>query len=179
MEMKLPSKFVCVLVSDIKEMSETARINNLLSETNPKMSSTIRHESKISTLVLSSKDLEKKSLKRQKEIEKKKKEFLQTGDQILTYTTKISKISDQLKQQRSDEKDNRVSATRVLSHTNKLSLDRTKRPSDREFEIRNYSSTDMYTWKHDQVREWYNSYATDETPYRYVPSETGYTIKIE
>lgn len=143
------------------------------------MSSTLLHQAKISTLVLSPKDLEKQSKKRQKELDKKKKEFVQTGEQILSLSTRISKISGELKQLRADEKDSRVSTSRKIAHTSTIALDSTKRPSDREFEIRNYSSADKYMWKTDQVRDWYNSYATDPEPYRYVPSETGYTVKTE
>ena len=134
---------------------------------------------KRSKLLLSPEELEKREKLRRKLLEKKKKEFARCSEEILDLTTKVSKISSQLKQKRTDEKDFRVSTGRNLSHQKTLEIDREKRPSDRDYEIRNYSKMDMDVWRYDQVRNWFNSYATDQKPDNYIPSEAGYTIRID
>jgi vacuolar-type H+-ATPase subunit I/STV1 len=143
------------------------------------MSSPHSESLKKSRLLLSPEELEKKEKLRVQILERKKKEFSKCAENILEYSTKVSKISGQLKQKRTDEKDYRVSTMRHLTHHKTLEIDRGRRPSDRDYEIRNYSKMDMDVWRYDQVRNWFNSYATDPEPYRYVPSEVGYTLKAD
>lgn len=115
----------------------------------------------------------------QKVLLKKKAELLKTRDQIMDLGDSISSISVKLKKKRDDEKDFRVSTGKISSHNKKLDLDRTKRPSDRTFESRNYSNMDMNVWRYDQMREWFNHYAQDVEVRNIPPSETGYTIRID
>lgn len=117
--------------------------------------------------------------KRQKEIVKKQSEVIKCEDKLLDLKDTVSNITVTLKNKRSHEKDMRVSTTRVLSHTKALDIDRSKRPADRDFEVRSYSKMDADIWRYDQVRNWFNSYATDQEPYKFVPSQTGYTIKVD
>ncbi len=124
-------------------------------------------------------ELEAISRKRFKEIDKRKKEMRRNDDKLLDLNDKVSKITVQLKDLRAHEKDNRVSASRILAHSKALDLDGTKRPADRDLDIRTYSKMDKDIWRYNQVREWFNSYATEEEPYRFVPSEVGYTLKID
>jgi uncharacterized protein (DUF342 family) len=138
-----------------------------------------KHEMKKSKLFLSPEELEKKEKIRKKLLETKKKDFQKYSEEILDFTTKISKISGELKQKRASEKDYRVSTNRVISHHATLDIDRSKRPSDREFGIRHYTKMDGDVWRYDQVRNWFNTYAKEEEPYRYVPSQVGYTLRID
>lgn len=140
-------------------------------------SSSLLQSSGTLTKHLSPAELAVISKKRNKEVEKKKRELQQTGQTILELKDEISHISVKLKEKRMKEKDFRVSTTRFISHEKTLEIDRHKRPADRDYEIRNYSKMDMDVWRYDQVRNWFNSYATEQEPYRFVPSETGYTLK--
>ncbi len=139
----------------------------------------LKHEFKSSQLVLSPEETQKASQIRNKIIEKKKKEFMKCGEEILELNKSISTISSKLKQKRSDEKDSRVSTLHHISHKKSLELDRTKRPADRDFEIRSYTKMDGDIWRYDQVRNWFNTYATEQEPYNYVPSKEGYTLKVD
>jgi phage-related minor tail protein len=139
----------------------------------------IHGEMKKKALLLSPEELQRREKIRVKLLESRKKEFAKCGEQILDLTTKVSKISGQLKQKRTDEKDSRVSAGRVVTHRQTLDIDRGKRPSDRDYEIRNYSKMDMDVWRYDQLRNWFNTYSTEQQPYRYVPSQVGYTLRAD
>ncbi len=128
---------------------------------------------------MSKDQLEAISRKRFKEIEKKKKELRRNDDKLLDLNDKVSKISVELKDLRAHEKDSRVSASRILAHTKALDLDLSKRPADREQDIRTYSKMDKDIWRYDQVRNWFNTYATEQEEYRFVPSQTGYTLSAD
>lgn len=121
----------------------------------------------------------KKEKLRLKLLEKRKKEFSRCAEQILEINDKIDKISSTQKQKRMDEKNLRISTGRITSHQHMLHLDRTRRPSDRGYEIRNYSKMDMDVWRYDQLRDWFQTYATDPEPYNYIPSQEGYTLRID
>lgn len=127
----------------------------------------------------STKELEKIARKRNVQLEKKNKDLENLEGKILEMKDSVSKISSQLKQKRDSEKDNRVSASRIISHHKTISIDREKRPADRTYEIRNYSKMDMDVWRYDQVRNWFNTYASEQEPYRFAPSETGYTLRAD
>lgn len=127
----------------------------------------------------STKELEKLSRKRTVQLEKKNKKLDKLEEEILEINDKVSKISTELKKKRDHEKDSRVSSGRILSHTKTLDIDREKRPADRYYDIRHYSKMDGDIWRYDQVRNWFNSYATEQEPYKFVPSQTGYTLKID
>lgn len=137
------------------------------------------HEFKSSKLLLSPQELEKREKIRLSLLSTREKEFQRCAENILEFSTKISKISGQLKQKRADEKDFRVSQSRITAHTQSIDLDRSKRPSDRGYDIRAYSKMDKDVWRYDQVRDWFNSYATEQEPYNYIPSKEGYTLRID
>lgn len=73
----------------------------------------------------------------------------------------------------------RVANSRNITHHESIVLDREKRPCDRGNDIRTYSKMDLDIWNYNQVREWFNKGAAPPDSYRHVPSETGYTIKID
>jgi hypothetical protein len=123
-------------------------------------------------------DLEKIAARRNKQLDLKNKQLSRLEDKILEYKDTVSTISVKLKEKRDHEKDFRVRMGRSIAHNKTLELDRTKRPADRTYEIRNYSKMDMDVWRYDQMRGWFNNYATPEEPYELVPSKTGYTLKI-
>ncbi len=125
------------------------------------------------------KDLEKLSRKRAKELNQKKKEFTECSEKILQLNDSVAKISGELKAKRAHEKDLRVSTSRIISHHKTVKIDRGKRPADREYIVRNYSQMDRDCWRYNQLRDWFNTYATDPEPYKYVPSEAGYMIRID
>lgn len=124
-------------------------------------------------------ELQKISDRRERKLEAREKEMLIAQDKILSLRDDIQKISGKLRQRRAAEKDLRVSTGRLISHGKTLEIDREKRPSDRSYEIRNYSKMDMDVWRYQQLRDWFNTYAKEEEKYRYIPSETGYTIRIK
>lgn len=113
-----------------------------------------------------------------KEIDKKSKQLTSHLEEILELNDSISQISTTLKQKRSDEKDKRLTTTRLITRNNTLEIDRVKRPSDREYQVRPYSKMDMDVWKYDQLRGWFNVYATDAPKYEMSPAQTGYMLKM-
>lgn len=127
----------------------------------------------------STKELEKIAKRREVKIEKKEKELDRLDETILNIKDKVAKSSVTLQKKREHEKAIRVATSRILSHTKAISMDSSKRPSDRTYEIRAYSKMDMDVWRYNQVRDWFNSYATEQEPYRFSPSETGYTLRID
>jgi hypothetical protein len=126
-----------------------------------------------------SRELEKLAKKREKEIDRNYKQLTKYEDQLLNIKDSVATIDKRLREKREHEKSLRVSTMRVHTHKHSINLDATKRPADRNYEIRSYSKMDMDIWHYDQVRSFFNTYAKDEVPYRYTPSETGYTLKID
>ncbi|CAM9225593.1 unnamed protein product, partial [Discosporangium mesarthrocarpum] len=51
------------------------------------------------------------------------------------------------------------------------------RPSDRQFPVRNYSLMDNQVWSSDQVRNWFDAYATPEEGDKLDPVTTGYLTR--
>lgn len=127
----------------------------------------------------SKKELEKISRKRAVQLDKKNKKLDHLEEEILEMKDRVAKSTIDLKKKREHEKDCRVASSRILSHTKTLSIDGEKRPSDRSYDIRHYSKMDGDIWRYDQVRNWFNSYAVDQEPYKFVPSQTGYTLKAD
>jgi hypothetical protein len=113
------------------------------------------------------------------QLDKTNKKLDKLEEEILEMKDKVSKIGSELRQKRQHEKDSRVSSGRIHSHTKTLDIDGEKRPADRSYDIRHYSKMDGDIWRYDQVRNWFNTYATDQEPYKFVPTQTGYTLKID
>jgi hypothetical protein len=119
------------------------------------------------------------SMNHEKVLKRKEKKLMQTRDEILALNDSISKISSKLKERRDHEKATRVSSVRLVSHATAMEVDLKKRPSDRYCDIRTYSKMDLDVWKYHEVRDWFNKDAAPEIPYKFNPSETGYTIKAD
>lgn len=117
--------------------------------------------------------------KRTKEIEKKSRQLHQTREQILELNDSVAKISSTLQQARANEKDMRLTSTRLVTRKNTILIDEEKRPSDRDYGVRPYSKMDMDVWKYDQLREWFNVYSSEPPKYDLTPAQTGYMLKIE
>lgn len=127
----------------------------------------------------SKKELEKISRKRAVQLDKKNKKLDHLEEEILEMKDRVAKSTVDLKKKREHEKDSRVASSRILSHKKTLSIDGEKRPSDQSYDIRHYSKMDGDIWRYDQVRNWFNTYAVDQEPYKFVPSQTGYTLKTD
>jgi hypothetical protein len=101
-------------------------------------------------------------------------------DDILHLRDEIREKSASLKQLRASQKSVRVANARIASHLKEYDVDQRKRPSDRGNDIRQYTKMDLDVWAYPQVRDWFNSQATDEDfSYNLRPSETGYMIQVE
>lgn len=146
-------------------------------------SSTSSSSSQLSLIDLartgSSKELQKITRRRTAQLDKKYKKLDKLEEEILEMKDKVSKVSNELKQKRQHEKDSRVSSGRIHSHTKTLDIDAEKRPADRSYDIRHYSKMDGDIWRYDQVRNWFNTYTTDQESYKFVPTQTGYTLRID
>lgn len=113
-------------------------------------------------------------------IKKKEKKLIENRDKILQLNDQVSIMTNKLKEKRTSEKSVRVAMSRIETHRTTLQIDGTKRPPDRYSDIRNYSQMDMDCWRYNQLRDWFNTYALkEEIKYKFSPSKTGYTIKID
>lgn len=115
----------------------------------------------------------------EKVLKKKEKQLMKVRDEILERGDVISKISTTLKQKREGEKSMRVSTSRLYAHHTTMQVDGTKRPSDRFNDIRAYSKMDLDVWKYHEVRDWFNKNAAPPEPYKFQPTETGYTLRVD
>jgi len=101
-------------------------------------------------------------------------------DDILSLRDEIREKSASLKQLRASQKSVRVANARIASHLKAYNIDLHNRPPDRGDDIRQYTKMDLDVWAYPQVRDWFNSQATDEDfSYKLRPSETGYMIRVE
>ena len=120
----------------------------------------------------------KAAAKIQKLIKKKEKELIKKEDKILALQDEITFVKKTLKEKRVGEKSTRVAAIRLDTHHSYYATDLKKRPPDRSDDIRIYSKMDLDIWGSKEVRQWFNSYATDEDfSYKLRPHETGYMIR--
>lgn len=113
-------------------------------------------------------------------LKKKLKKSAENREKIFDLNDSISKITTELKEIRSSEKNTRVAKSRQLTHTKTLEVDASKRPPDRYADIRSYSRMDADVWKYDKLRNWFNCYAPPEDiKYEFNASQSGYTIKAD
>jgi hypothetical protein len=112
-------------------------------------------------------------------VKKKEKKLMETRDVIYNLNDTISQKAKELKALKSSEKSERVAASRLSSHKTQLRIDRANRPSDRDYEIRQYTIIDGDVWKYDDLRQWFNKGARDVPKETKALWETGYTIRVD
>jgi flagellar biosynthesis GTPase FlhF len=119
----------------------------------------------------------KKLPNNQLKIEAKKARLQEVYDHIASMSDEVKLKAIQLKAEKEANTANRTQKSRQMTHTSALITDHQLRSSDRTNEIRTYSRMDLDVWKYDDVRHWFNQYATD-VPVDYAsPAETGYMIR--
>ena len=114
----------------------------------------------------------------QQEIANKERARQDKQDRILHLNDAIKARTEHFKTKQAKAKAVRVAVARNHTHHGILDIDREKRPSDRDYEIRMYSKMDLDVWKYHEVRDWFNKDANPPPPYQFRPQETGYTIGI-
>ncbi len=118
----------------------------------------------------------------QKKVEKLKEQFKASQEKIYHMNDVIKEKAFHLKHDQAKNKAIRVAQSRNKTHHAIMDTDRKNRPSDRDFEVRMYSKMDLDVWKYDDVRQWFNTYASNDPSvyeYKFNPSETGYTIRVD
>jgi len=117
-----------------------------------------------------------------KKVEKLKEQFKASQEKIYHMNDVIKEKAFHLKHDQARNKALRVAQARNKSHHAIMDTDRKNRPSDRDFEVRMYSKMDLDVWKYEDVRQWFNTYASSDPSvyeYKFNPSETGYTIRVD
>lgn len=116
---------------------------------------------------------------RKKLIEAKKAQVQHLYDEIAVLSDKARAKTTTNKIEKDSHTQGRLSRTRQAMHIAGTKNDRALRPSDRGNDIRTYSKMDLDVWKYDDVRNWFNQYATDMPSDTTTPAETGYMIRKE
>lgn len=119
----------------------------------------------------------KKPKNNQSKIEAKKARLQEVYDHIAELSDEVKLKARQLKAEKEANTASRTQKSRQMTHTSALISDHLLRPSDRSNDIRNYSKMDLDIWKYDDVRNWFNQYATDMPIEHVSPAETGYMIR--
>ena len=117
------------------------------------------------------------SSKNKVKINAKKARLQEVYDHIAVMSDEIKEKAKQLKADKEANTANRTHKSRLMSHTSSLTSDHQLRPSDRSYEIRTYSRMDLDVWKYNDVRNWFNQYATDVPVEHMSPADTGYMIR--
>ena len=104
---------------------------------------------------------------------------METRDVIYNLNDTRSQKAKELKALKSSEKSERFAASRLSSHKTQLHIDKANRPSDRDYEIRQYTIIDGDVWKYDDLRQWFNKGARDAPKETKTLWETGYTIRVD
>jgi hypothetical protein len=110
-------------------------------------------------------------------IDAKKARLQEVYDHIAVMSDEVRDKAKQLKAEKEANTANRTQKSRQMSHTSSLVSDHRLRPSDRSYEIRTYSRMDLDVWKYNDVRNWFNQYATDMPVEHVSPADTGYMIR--
>jgi hypothetical protein len=119
----------------------------------------------------------KKQPNNQQTIEVKKARLQVVYDHIASMSDEVKLKAIQLKAEKEANTANRTQKSRQMTHTSALITDHRLRSSDRTNEIRGYSRMDRDVWKYDDVRHWFNQYATDVPVEHRSPADTGYMIR--
>jgi hypothetical protein len=111
-------------------------------------------------------------------IDKKESQLKDDETKIYQLSDEIKSLSRQLQHKRAHEKSVRVAEIILSTHLEKAAVDREKRPSDRQYNTREYTKMDKDSWRFEDMRSWFNKYSAEDRAEGFDPFATGYRLRI-